>query len=332
MKTRLATALLGLAALGLANAAHADQTVVIGYQTGTDPAKVPEAEGTYEKASGYKIDWRKFDTGAEVVTALASGSIQVGYVGSSPAAAAATREIPVKVFYVAALLGESEELVVRNGSGITSPADLKGKKIATPFVSTSHYSLLAALKHWHVDPKSVQVLNLRPPEIAAAWQRGDIDGAYVWDPALTTIKESGTVLASSGDVAKWGSPTFDVWLTRDDFAASNPGFLTSFARVTSDAYAAYRQNPAAWTAESQQAKDIAKVTGIRAADVPEALKGSLWPTLAEEAKPALLGGGTVKALAKTSRFLVEQKKLPAALADYRPYVTDQYVKAAVASK
>lgn len=37
---------------------------------------------------------------------------------------------------------------MRNGSGIDKPEDLIGKTIATPFVSTSHYSLLGALKHW----------------------------------------------------------------------------------------------------------------------------------------------------------------------------------------
>ena len=87
------------------------------------------------------------------------------------------------------LIGQAEALVARNGSGIEKVADLVGKKVAVPFVSTTHYSLLAALKHWGVDPQAVEILNLRPPEIAAAWQRGDIDAAYVWDPALGTDQD-----------------------------------------------------------------------------------------------------------------------------------------------
>ena len=87
--------------------------------------------------------------------------------------------------------------MVRNGSGIEKLADLAGKKVAVPFVSTTHYSLLAALEAWGVDPKAVEILNLRPPEIAAAWERGDIDAAYVWDPALGQIKTSGKVLVDS---------------------------------------------------------------------------------------------------------------------------------------
>ncbi len=58
---------------------------------------------------------------------------------------------------------------------IKTPQDLIGKKVAVPFVSTGHYSLLAALKSWNIDPSKVQILNLAPPAIIAAWKRGDID-------------------------------------------------------------------------------------------------------------------------------------------------------------
>jgi len=68
---------------------------------------------------------------------------------------------------------------VRNGSGINSPQDLIGKKVATPFASTSHYSLLGALQHWKIKTNQIRLLNLKPPESNAAWRRGDIDAAFV---------------------------------------------------------------------------------------------------------------------------------------------------------
>ena len=94
-----------------------------------------------------------------------------------------TRGAPIEAFFVAGLIGKAEALVVRNGAGIAKPEDLVGKKVAVPFVSTTHYSLLFALKHWGIDPAKVNILNLQPPEIAAAFARGDIDATYVWDPA-----------------------------------------------------------------------------------------------------------------------------------------------------
>jgi len=326
-------ALLKLTALAMAfscagSVFAADKEINIAYQTVVEPSKIPQADGDYEKASGWKINWKKFESGGEVITAVASGDIQIGYVGSSPLAAAATKELPIETIYIAAEIGQAEALVVRNGSGIGKPQDLIGKKVAVQFVSTTHYSLLAALKHWNIDPKSVQILNLRPSEIAAAWQRGDIDAAYVWDPALGKAKETGKVLTDSAEVAKWGAPTFDAWIVRKDFAQQHPDFVAAFVRVTGKAYADYRKNGKSWTADSAQAGKIVRLTGANKADIPDLLKGSNFPTLPEQA--SLLSGATVKAIADTSVFLNEQKKTEKVLADYKPYVNAQFVKQAAA--
>lgn len=314
-----ATAALGLTLAGAASAEAAE--VTIGYQTGADPAKVAQAAGVYEKATKSTINWRKFDSGADVIAAIASGAIQIGYVGSSPLAAAASREVPIETIYVAALLGDAEALVVRNGSGIEKPEDFKGKKVAVPFVSTTHYSLLAALKHWGVDARSVEILNLRPPEIAAAFTRGDIDAAYVWDPALGKIKENGKVFASSADVAKWGAPTFDAWIARKDFTQKHPEVVAEFVKVTADSYADYARDGASWTASSPQVAAIAKLTGAKPEEIPDLLRGNKFPLLADQLSEALLGGGTVEALVQTAAFLKEQGRIEAVLKDYGPYVS-----------
>ncbi len=316
-----ATAALTLAA-SFTTAFAEEVTLNIGYQPIVEPSRVPQADGTYEKVTGAKINWQKFDGGADVIAAIASGSLDIGYVGSSPLAAAASRELPIETIFVVGLISEAEALAVK---GIEKPEDLAGKKIATPFVSTAHYSLLTALKHWNVDPKSVEILNLRPPEIAAAWERGDLDGAYVWDPALAELKKSGKVLATSADVADWGGPTFDAWIVSKKFAEEHPDVVTAFVKVTGEATAAYRANPDAWNAASPEAEKIARLTGAKQDEVPTLLKGYIFPTLEEQAGEALLGGGTVKAVADTSAFLLEQGKIPAALPDYKPYVSTRWV-------
>jgi taurine transport system substrate-binding protein len=312
--------------LSAAGARAADVTVNIAYQPIVEPARVPQADGTYEKVTGAKINWQKFDSGADVIAALASGSVDIGYVGSSPLAAGASRELPFETIYVVGLISQAEALAVK---GIDKPEDLVGKKIATPFVSTAHYSLLTALKHWNFDPKSVQILNLRPPEIAAAWERGDIDGAYVWDPVLSQLKKTGKVLADSGDVAKWGGPTFDAWIVSKKFAEEHPDVVTGFVKVTGEAYASYRNNPDSWNAASPEAAAISKLTGAKVEEVPELLKGYYFPKLEEQASADLLGGKTIEAVANTSAFLLEQGKIPAVLPDYSPYVTAKWVKEAL---
>ncbi len=323
VKSTLAAILLSGIGAGAATAAD----LRIGWQPIVEPSHVPQADGAYEAATGANVTWNRFEGGADVIAAIASGSIDIGYVGSSPLTVAASQQLPIETIFVVGNIAEAEALAVK---GISSPEELVGKKIATPFVSTAHYSLLTALKHWGVDSASVELLNLRPPEIAAAWERGDIDGAYVWDPVLNQIKTTGgTVLADSADVAEWGGPTFDAWIVRKDYAEANPDIVTAFVKTTADVYADYLSDPAAWNAESDAAKKIAELSGANAADVPNLLNGYVFPSLEEQADAAFLGGGTTQAIAATAQFLVDQGRISEALSDYSPYVTTRFVEAAL---
>ena len=284
-----------------------------------------QRDGQYEKAIGQKIDWRRFNSGPEVVTAIASGDVQIGNLGSSPLAAAASRKLPIVAFIVSAQINSAEVLVVRNASGITNPQDLVGKTIATPFVSTSHYSLLGALKHWGLEGK-VKVVNLQPAEIAAAWKRGDIDGAFVWSPALGEIRKTGKTLTDAAEVGGWGAPTFEVWVARKDYAEKHPEVIARFAKVTLDSFADYAANKASWTADSAPVQKIAKLTGSNAADVPELLAGSTYPDAKAQQSGDLLAGGTAKAIEQTASFLKAQGKVESVLPDYSPYVSAKFVQ------
>ncbi|KAA0950406.1 taurine ABC transporter substrate-binding protein [Pseudomonas sp. ANT_H14] len=299
--------------------------LTIGYQTGIDPSKVPQADGLYEKAIGEKIDWRRFNSGPDVITAIASGDVQIGNLGSSPLAAATSRNLPIVAFIVSAQINSSEALVVRNGSGIDAPQDLIGKTIATPFVSTSHYSLLGALKHWGLDTSKVKVVNLQPAEIAAAWKRGDIDGAFVWSPALGEIRKTGKTLTDAAQVGQWGAPTFEVWVARKDFAEKHPDVVAKFAKVTLDSFADYAAHKSEWTVDSAPVQKIAKLTGANAADIPELLTGSTFPDARAQQTDALLNGGTAKAIEETAKFLKEQGKVETVLPDYSAFVTGKFV-------
>ena len=296
--------------------------VTIAYQTSAEPAKVAQADDTFSKLSGAKPDWRKFDSGASIVRALASGDVQIGNLGSSPLAVAASQQVPIEVFLLASQLGNSEALVVKKN--ITKPEDLIGKRIAVPFISTTHYSLLAALKHWGIKPGQVQILNLQPPAIIAAWQRGDIDGAYVWAPAVNELEKDGTVLTDSEKVGQWGSPTLDVWVVRKDFAEKHPDVVRAFAKSAIDAQRGYIDNPEAWLKQPDNISKLARLSGVPEADVPGLVKGNTYLTADQQVKE--LNGPVNKAIVDTAEFLKAQGKVPAAATDYSQYVTDRFVK------
>ncbi len=313
--------------------ALAEGPITAGYQLIYNPWKVAIDDGSFERATGREIDWRRFDSGAKVLTAMASGDVQIALVGSSGIAAGVSRGIDMQLFWIAEDIGGAEALVVRDGSGIETPADLAGKKLGVPFASTTHYHTLFALEHFGVDPDAVRILNMQPNQIAAAWLRGQIDAAFVWYPALGRIQETGKVLITSGELSKLGRATFDGLVVQRPFADANPGFMKSFVQVLAAADQAYRSRPAAWTPDSTEVKAIVRRVGGKPEDVPRVLALYGFPTLEEQASERWLGGGraggATKALEDTARFLVEQKKIPALQEDYSRFVTSRWVEAAL---
>jgi taurine transport system substrate-binding protein len=322
-----------LVCLGLASAQAQTKEVTFAHQDMVVPFRVVQAAGAIEKATGYKIDWKLFGGGGDVIKAMASGDIPIGEAGSSPATAAIAQGLDVEVVWILDDINNAEQLVVAAKSGASDLAGLKGKKIATPFVSTSHYQLTYALDKAGIAAKDLQILNLRPPEILAAWERGDIDGAFIWDPVLAKIKASGgKAILSSADVAKQGAPTFDAIIVNRAWAENNKDFVVALLRAIDKADADYRADAASYTADSDAVKAIAKVVGANPADVPASLSEYAFPTAAEQATPAWLGGGkdgkVAKALANTAVFLKAQGRIADIPDDFGKSVDPQFAAAA----
>lgn len=310
-----------------------DQKVVIGYQTivGPFPAAIPG--GVFEKATGYKIDWRQFTSAGDITAAFASGDVPLGVLGSTGIAAAVTHGVEIELFWILDNIGRSEQLVARDGSGIKTPQDLIGKKVAVPFVSTSHFHLLLALERiWHIKPSEVKILNMQPSQIVAAWDRGDIDAAYVWPPALTSILKSGHTLITSEEVGAKTVPTFDGLVVNKKWASKNRDFMLAFTRELAQLYGAFDADPSKWTAQSEQVKAMVKMVGGSAEDGAEALKLLTFPDVKEQASTTWLGGGdkskAVAALADSAGFLKSQHQIDNALPSYQGFVTAEYAEAA----
>ncbi len=314
----------------------ADKEVTIGYQLVFNPHASAILDGVFEKATGYKINWRKFDSGAKVINAMASGDVHISLAGSSPIAAGVSRGLDIELIWIYEDIASAEAMVVRNGSGIMAPQDLKGKKLGVPFVSTTHFHTLFALEQFGINPKEVKILNMQPNAIAAAWERGDIDAAFIWDPALGRIKRSGKVLITSGTLSTWGKATFDGCVANKTWAAQHPEFMAKYIKAVAEVDASYRNNSKAWTPDSKMAKNMVKLIGGDPNDVPGVLALYGFPTMEEQASDRWLGGGkkggAALALYYTSEFLMKEKKIPKMLPDYGAVVNPAYVEAAMKLK
>ncbi|MDO6563602.1 taurine ABC transporter substrate-binding protein [Amphritea sp. 1_MG-2023] len=308
------------------------ETVTIGYQGIMNPWKAVIAEKQLEKATGVDIEWRRFDSGAKVITAMASGDVDIATAGSSPIAAAVNRGLEIELVWVLENINDAEALVVRDGSGIAAPQDLRGKKIGVPFVSTTHFHMLFAMEQFGLTEKDVKLINMQPNAINAAWERGDIDAAFIWDPALGRIKQSGHVLFSSGDLSRWGKATFDGLVINKSLGEEQPEFVAQMIKLIAAADDAYKAEKDGLTTESPLVQSIAKMTGGAAADVPGVLALYDFPSLTAQTGCAWLGcgaeGGASKALQFTSEFLKQQGKVRTLADDYSVFVNPSFAEAA----
>ena len=320
---------IGFALALTAGVAHAQQKeVTIAYQDMLDPYRASQEAKDLEKATGYKINWKQFGGGGEVIKAMASGAVQIGEVGSAGVAAAVSRGEPFELFWILDDIGDAEALVAKNGSGINSVKDLKGKKIAMPFNSTTHFHTMVALDQAKINPADVQILNMRPPEVRAAWQRGDIQATFIWDPVLAEVKKDGKVIITSGQIsAETGKATFDGYVVNKDWAKANRDFMVKFVKILAASDDNYRKNAAKWDKDSAEAKAVAKWSGAKAEDVPAGMALYKFPPASEQATKWLGGGkdGTAaKALAATAAFQLSQKQIEKTLPDYSVAVNPSY--------
>lgn len=330
MNSRLRALLGGLCVSAfMTTMAQAADKVIIGHFGGPAPFQMLANEGKLSEATGWDIDWRKFGNGTDVIAAMASGDIVLSELGSSPFAIAATQGVDIEAFMLDFVIGDGEALVVRDGSGIETLADLKGKRVATPVGSTAHFSLMGALKHAGVEEGDLTIMNMSPDQELAAWKQDAIDAAYIWPPQKTEMLENGKTLVGGKQVAEWGYPTFNVWVVNKTFAKEHKDELVAFMQAIDEANKAYLKDPAAWDADSSEVKAIAAQTGAAAADVPVTLEGYTFLPLADQLKPEWMGGeGIPKATKDTAEFLKGAGRIDKVVDDYSGAITDTYIKAA----
>lgn len=321
--------LMAVLLLGTGQQAWAAKTVTIGYQLMDNPWKVAIADKAFEKATGYDIKWVQFSSGAQAAQALASDAVQITSIGSVPLTSAVSNGVKAKLFWILEGIGANEQLVARNGSGVKKMSDLAGKRVGVPVGSTSDLDLFYALKNANV---KANVLDMQPDAIAAAWSRGNIDAAFVWDPALSKIKKNGHVLTGSGAICKTsGICTFDGLAVSSAWAKSNPQFMRKFVAELDKVTRSYTAHPDRWSADSAMVKKIAKLNGADPASIPQVLAGYQFLGASEQASSQWLGGGAIKSMQIGAKFLAQRGAIAQPAASYAPFVDASWVKKAAAA-
>ncbi|MBP1934496.1 aliphatic sulfonate ABC transporter substrate-binding protein [Ammoniphilus resinae] len=306
-----------------------DAVVNIGYQVIPNTEAIVKSKGWHEETiQGMEVKWHSFDSGRDVNTALASGSIDIGLLGSTLVANGISEGLDYQVIWIADVIGANEALVVKKDSGINSMEDLKGKKIAVTFGSTTQYTLLSGLKANGIDPGEVNILDMQPPDMLAAWTRGDIDGGYVWHPTLQKmVDDQGQILITSGDLVEKGIVTADVIVVRNEFAKQHPEVVKEYIASQIRAVELYRDNP------EEAIAAVSKEFNIGQEEAGTMMKELIWLSAEEQASSQYLGatnqpGKFAAVLEDTAHFLKNQsliKSVPSPDAFHKA-VSGEYIE------
>ena len=179
-----------------ASAAAASGTLNIDFATYNPLSLVIKKKGWLEAAlkdQGVTVKWVQSAGSNKANEALRSGAIDVGSTAGSAALLAKANGSPIKAIDIYSQ-PEWAALVTKQGSGISTVADLKGKSVAATKGTDPYFFLLQSLSEAGLSAKDVTVQNLQHADGRAALENGSVDAWSGLDPIMAGAEQKGAKL------------------------------------------------------------------------------------------------------------------------------------------
>lgn len=214
-------------------------------------ALVARQQGYFQKQLGAtKADYQIFNAGPSEIEALNSKSIDIGWIGPSPAINGYTKANGTNLRIIGGSASGGVKLVV-NPKKIKSLKDVKGKKIATPQLgNTQDVAFLnwVADQGWKVDANTgkgdVSVVRTDNKITPDAYKSGAVDGAWVPEPtASKLVAEGGKVLLDEASL--WPDKKFVITniIVRQEFLKEHPKAVEAVLKASVEANKWINANP-----------------------------------------------------------------------------------------
>lgn len=220
------------------------ETVNVGYLI-TDhdaPLFIAKTKGFLEKY-GVNVKLTNFNSGPEILTQIAGGTIDIGIAGAPPVILAYDKDPTMKI--AGAVHTDGSGLFVKKGSGLTKFADLKGKKIGTPGPGSIQDIMVRELCKSNnlVYNTDITAVKLPAGQWVGAVDAGTVDAVMAWEPFVTMAEMQGigeTILRSE-DIMP-GHPC-DTVVTSMKMISDYPDSVTGFLKAHKDAVEFIKANP-----------------------------------------------------------------------------------------
>lgn len=171
---------LALALFTLSLAAHAEDALRVGDQQ-LQARGVLEASGQLKDVP-YKVEWFNFPAAQPLGEALNAGAVDLGGLGDAPTIFAYAAGAKVRVIAATRSTPTDLAILVPADSPLKTPADLKGKRLATTRGSIGHFLAVSSLERAGIALTDVSFSFLQPADAKAALAAGSVDAWATWDP------------------------------------------------------------------------------------------------------------------------------------------------------
>jgi ABC-type nitrate/sulfonate/bicarbonate transport system substrate-binding protein len=199
---------------------------------------IAKAKGFFE-ANGLDVTVSNFTTGKQCLDTVVGGGADVATTAESPTTAAAMAKTPI------AFLARTEysdlKTLVATAAGVKTSADLKGKRIAYTAGTGSEVYTWTLLRSAKMGMNDVQLVNLRPQEMAPALASGSIDAYDTWEPHVINGEKALGDKVALLDTKGVYSETFNIVVMRD-YADKNPKIVRAFLKSLIEAEAWLKAN------------------------------------------------------------------------------------------
>lgn len=247
----LATAVLALA--GLAGCAQGENTdgsvgaqdsggvkVRLDYAYYNPESLVIKEQGWLEQELGPgSVEWVLSQGSNKANENLRAKAIDIGSTAGTPALLARANGSPIRTIDIYSR-PEWSAIVVTKDSPITSPDQLRGKKIAATQGTDPYFFLLQTLAVAGLTRDDVEIINLQHSDGKLALERGDVDAWAGLDPfmAQTELEAGSRLIYRNLDFNSYG-----LLNANEDFLQSKPDIAAAVVRAYERARQWIKDNP-----------------------------------------------------------------------------------------
>jgi NitT/TauT family transport system substrate-binding protein len=154
-----------------------------------------QGKGWFEQrlGPGVQIEWFVYNAGPSAMEAIFADSVDLTYVGPSPAINAYAKARGEDIRIIAGAVEGGAALVVQPDSGLQTAADFKGKKIATPQLGNTQD---VAARAWlaagglrvTLAGGDAQVVPTANPDQLALFQQKQLDAVWTVEPWVSRLE------------------------------------------------------------------------------------------------------------------------------------------------